>query len=107
MKHTRIPTQQQTAAQILVVTVLACLVSVARAETEEKLDKTFPVTPGGTLTVDVDFGSIEVSTNADNQAKISVWRKVTLRSQEEEEEFLRDRPVSFTQDGNTVTVRSK
>ena len=76
------------------------------AETEETLDKTFTVSAGGTLVTDVDFGSIEVGTHAANEVIVHVWRKVSRRDKADEEQFLRDRPVKFSQDSDTVTIRS-
>jgi hypothetical protein len=38
----------------------------ASGATEEKLETKFTVQPGGTLVVDVELGSINVSTNAAN-----------------------------------------
>lgn len=78
----------------------------AIAATEEQLNKTFAVQPGGKVIVDVDFGSIEVTAGSANEVTADVWRKVTRKSQKEEEAFLKDCPVTFTQDGNTVTIRS-
>jgi DUF4097 and DUF4098 domain-containing protein YvlB len=79
----------------------------ALAATEEQINKTFNVAPGGTLVVDVDFGSIDVSTNATNDVAVDVWRKVTRRDNEDEEQFLRENPVHFQSDGNTLTIRSR
>jgi len=79
----------------------------ALAATEEKLNRQFTVQPGGTVVVDVDFGSVEINTNATAQVSVEVWRKITRRSSTEEEEFIKKHPVEFTQDGNTVTVRSR
>ena len=75
-------------------------------QTEEKITKRFPVQPGGTIVVDVDFGAIDVSTNADNEVVVDVHRRVSRGSQAEEEEFLAERPVTITPEGNTVSVLS-
>ena len=90
-------------------TVLLCLISsvAALAATEEKLNQRFAVQPGGTVVVDVDFGSIDVSTNATSEVVVDVWRKIGRKKKADEEAFLRDNPVEFTQDGNTVTIRSR
>lgn len=80
---------------------------VARAETEEQLNKRFAVQPGGKLVVDVDFGAIDVNTNATSEVIVDVVRKVTRATKEEEESFLAERPVAFSQDGNTVTISSR
>jgi hypothetical protein len=77
---------------------------VVRAETEEKLTKNFAVQPGGTIVVDVDFGSIDVNTHAANEVVVDVLRRVSRASQAEEEEFLADQPVTITPEGNTVTI---
>jgi hypothetical protein len=78
----------------------------ATGATEEKLNQRYAVHPGGKLLVEVDFGSIDVTTNATSEVVIDVWRKVTRKKKADEEAFLRDNPVSFSQDGSAVTVRS-
>ncbi|HYG33570.1 MAG TPA: DUF4097 family beta strand repeat-containing protein [Clostridia bacterium] len=88
-----------------VVLLGSCL--IVCAETEEQINKQFAVRPGGTVIVDVDFGSIQVSTNASSQVKVDVYRKVNRRSKSDEEAFLKERPVTFSQEGNTLTIQSK
>jgi len=85
--------------------VAGCL--AAWAETEEQINKRFTAQPGGKVVVDVDFGSIDVSTNATGEVTVDVYRKVSRRNKSSEEEFLRDRPVTFSQDGNTITIQSR
>jgi len=77
------------------------------AATEEQLNQRFTVQSEGKLVVDVDIGSIDVTTHATGEVVVEVWRKVTRRTKADEEEFLRDHPVTFRQDGNTVTIRLK
>jgi len=91
---------------------LSCLVLMvgslaACAETEEQINKRFAVQPGGKLVVDVDFGSIDVNTNATSEVIVDVLRKVSRRNKSDEEAFLSERPVTFSQDGDTVTIRSR
>jgi hypothetical protein len=88
---------------LLLLTLTSC---AALAATEEQTNKTFQVSPGGKLVVDVDFGSIDVTTNTTDAVTVNVWRKVTRGSAEEEQKFLSENPVVFVQDGNTVTVRA-
>ncbi len=78
----------------------------AWAETEDNLERKFTVSPGGTLIVEAEFGAVDVSTHAANEAEIRVWRRVKRADPAEEEAYLQERPVSVTQDGDTVTVRS-
>lgn len=79
---------------------------VALAATEEQLNKTFTVQPGGKLIVDVDFGEIDVATNTSSEVTVDIWRKVTRSKKADEEAFLKDCPVTLTQEGNTLTIRS-
>jgi hypothetical protein len=87
--------------------LLLLLSSIAAlAVTEERLHQRFSVQPGGTVVVEVDFGSIELGTNATDEVVVDVWRKIGRRKKADEEAFLRDNPVKFTQDDNTVTISS-
>jgi DUF4097 and DUF4098 domain-containing protein YvlB len=89
----------------LVLLFASCL--IAFGETDEQLNKTFSVQPGGKLIVDVDFGSIDVTTNASNEVTIDVLRRVTRSTKADEEAFLRDHPVTFSLDDNVVTISSR
>jgi len=80
---------------------------VAFAETEERVNKRFAVQPEGTLRVDIDFGAIEVSTNASNQVIVDVVRKVTRETKADEEAYLKERPITFSQQGNSVKIQSR
>jgi hypothetical protein len=79
----------------------------AVAATEEQLNQRFTVHPEGQLIVEVDFGSIDVTTHGADEVVVDVWRKITRRNKADEEKFLQDHPVTFSQDGTTVTVRSR
>ena len=92
--------------KLIPILVFAGCLAVS-AETEEHMSQRFTVQPGGKVIVDVDFGSIDVSTNASGEVVTDVVRKVSRRSKSSEEEFLRERPVTFSQDGNSVTIRSR
>ncbi|MCC6233928.1 MAG: DUF4097 family beta strand repeat protein [Verrucomicrobiales bacterium] len=81
--------------------------AAAQAETLEKFDRSFRVSPGGKLVVDVDFGALEVTSHAGNEVVIHVERKISRGSKEDETAFLADRPVVMTQDGDTLHIRSR
>lgn len=59
------------------------------------------------MVVDVDFGSIEIAGGTGSKVLIQVTRRVSRGSKEEEEAFLSERPVLITQEGQTVTVKSR
>lgn len=77
------------------------------AATEESLQHTFRTVPGGRLVVDVDFGSVEVTSHAADEVVVDVWRKVRARSESREKEFLAERPVQFVEENGGLTVRSR
>ena len=88
--------------------ILLLLTSCAAvAATEEQIKTNFNVAPGGSLVVDVDFGSIDVATSATDEVSVDVWRKVTRKNAADEEQFLRDNPVQFLHEGDTITVRCR
>jgi len=92
---------------LLLVTGLLTGCLTVSAETEEQINKRFAVEPGGKLVVDVDFGTIDVNTNATGEVIVDILRKVTRGGRADEESFLAERPVTFSQDGNTVTIHSR
>jgi DUF4097 and DUF4098 domain-containing protein YvlB len=91
---------------VVVALSIAAAIS-AFGVTEEKIHKQFNAAPGGTLVVDVDFGQIQVKTNADQQVVVDVWRRVTRGRKADEEAFLKSRPVQFSASGGTIRVESR
>ena len=78
---------------LLPLTALAAL-----AATEEQLNKHFTVQPEGKLVVDVDFGSIDVTTHATDEVVVDVWRKITRKNKADE--------VHTSGGGKSVVLRS-
>jgi DUF4097 and DUF4098 domain-containing protein YvlB len=90
----------------LVLLFAGCL--TVCAETQEQLNKRFNVSSSrGQLVVEVDFGAIDVKTNGSSEVTVDVVRKVSRGSKIDEEQFLQEHPVTFSQDGNTVTIVSR
>lgn len=75
------------------------------AATEERVDRRFTVPTSSRLVVDVDFGAIEIVTNATSEVKVDVLRKVSAASEKKEKEFLAERPLTLDLEGGTVSVR--
>lgn len=97
---------KNTRTALILLTSLAAAAAL-NAATEEKINKSFTVAPGGKLVVDVDFGAIEVSSSPNSEVSVDVYRKVGLKSEDAEKKFLADRPVTISQEGDTVTVHSR
>ncbi|MBE2213260.1 MAG: DUF4097 family beta strand repeat protein [Opitutaceae bacterium] len=77
------------------------------AETVDTIDKSFKVAAGGTLSVDVDAGSIEVNAAPGDTVKVQVVRKFRASSKEKEQELLAKHTVKIEQSGNDVSIYSR
>lgn len=107
MKNSRTPFASLRPLAWLLPLVACCAVPPLQAETVDVVNKTLTAAPGGRLVVDVEFGSIRVIGAETTDVTLEIERKVSARTKEAEEDFLRDRPVTVEQEGNTVTVRAR
>jgi hypothetical protein len=82
------------------------LTLIASAASEENINQQKDVAPGGKLLVDVDFGTINVVTGADDKVVIEASRKIDFGDEAKEKEYFAAAPVAISQDGNIVTVRA-
>lgn len=85
---------------------LLALALVARADTEDKITKSFKTPPGGQLVVQLDRGSIEVKTAATESVDVTITRIVD-GTEEQAAKMLKEHVVSFGQKGGKVEVRSE
>ena len=86
---------------------LAFLAVPARGDTADTLERTFTVSPGGSLRVDVDFGAVEVTAGAGNEVTLEAQRRVRGRSAEVERKFLAERPILASQEGDRILVTAR
>jgi hypothetical protein len=87
---------------LLTITVIS-----ASALTEEKVNETRDAKPNGKLTVEVDFGTIEVMAGDNDKVVLAAYRKIEASSKEKEQEYLAAAPITITTNGNDVTVRAR
>jgi len=85
---------------------MMCTVSVS-GSIEDTLTKSFVVSPGGTLTVDTDLGSIEVEATSQDSVDIRVIQEVRALNQEKADKLLKDFKIDFSQRGNDVLIEAK
>jgi len=90
-----------------VLFLLAVAVSTAAALTEENVSQTLDGAPGGRLIVDVDFGTIDVSSGPDDKISVVAHRKIDSDSDAQEKEYFASTPVSVTKNGDVVKVRAR
>lgn len=88
---------------LLFITVSA----LGAADHERNLEKTFAVTPGGKLMVQVDRGSIQINPDGGEKVQVQVFRIVKGGSTSQAEELFRAHEVTFEQTGATVSVIEK
>ena len=93
---------------VYLLVVIFCLsgCGVSLAGQDDNIKKSFQVEPGGHLTLDVQFGSIEVSPSEGKEVNIEVIRKVKTSDPKKAEEILKSHQVDFKQAGNDVMVKS-
>ncbi|MBI1790400.1 MAG: DUF4097 family beta strand repeat protein [Acidobacteria bacterium] len=83
----------------------AVAVLQAGVELEDRMNRSVPAKAGGKLTVDAEYGSIEVLPGPGDKVEVEVSRKVEGRDRTESERILKDFDLQVTQTGNDVTVR--
>jgi len=83
------------------------LALTASAASEENISQQVDAIPGGRLVVDVDFGTIDVTSGGDNKVALEAHRKIDFGDEAREKEYFSATPVTFTKDGNVITVRAR
>jgi hypothetical protein len=86
------------------VVILLSTWGVALGAVEDRITETFQVDEGGTLTLDSELGSIDVSAQRGNMVRIELIRRVAVGSEEDAEAILDNLIIEFSQDGNDVAV---
>ncbi|MEK7685339.1 MAG: DUF4097 family beta strand repeat-containing protein [Verrucomicrobiota bacterium] len=77
------------------------------ASTEDRIKKSFPVSAGGKLKMEVDRGSIEVKENERGTLDVEVIRRIERGSTEKAREILKDHEIEFAQEGNEVQIKAR
>jgi serine/threonine protein kinase len=73
---------------------------------ENTEERSFPAQSGGQLTVDVDFGAMEVTTGEEDQVRVRAIRKVKGSSQKAAEEMVSTHKLEFMSDGRDLTLKA-
>jgi len=87
-----------------ILSALILTTVTTQAATTEQIEETLAVEPGGTLTINVKRGSLEVVGQPGSNVEISITREIKASSKEDEEAYLTENPVVIQQDGNQVSI---
>ncbi|HEX8678596.1 MAG TPA: DUF4097 family beta strand repeat-containing protein [Chthoniobacterales bacterium] len=90
-----------------ILLLLLLSTSLAFAHTEETVVEQLDVGPGGNLVVDVSFGTVEVAPGSGDKVSVEARRKIDMRDEAKERQFLAEAPIVITKDGNTAVVRAR
>ncbi len=94
---------------MIIRTILLLVIAAATASalSEENVNQQVDGASGGKLIVDVDFGTIDVSSGADDKISVAAHRRIDSDNEAQEKEYLASAPVTVSKEGNTVTIRSR
>jgi DUF4097 and DUF4098 domain-containing protein YvlB len=95
------------ANSIILLTAVSCFIlftGVLYADIEDTINRTFDVGPGGTLTVQSDFGSITVNTHSRNTVDVEIIREVDAASEKAAQKILEDLDIQFEKRNDDVTI---
>jgi DUF4097 and DUF4098 domain-containing protein YvlB len=80
--------------------------STLLADTEDVITRSFNVSEGGTLTMDVSRGSIEVDTGSGDVVKVKVIRKVGTSNESRAQEIFDKYKIDFHHSDSDVTIET-
>ena len=75
--------------------------------TLEDIVEVFPVAPGGSLTIDADFGAIDVQSTEGDDLSVRVRRAAELKADRRAGEILKDFDVQMTHEVTDVRIEAK
>jgi len=93
--------------------LIACIaITLASFQTipvaRDVIKKEYKVNPGGTLSLDLDRGNIEIESNDENYVKIEMERRARAESSQEAERLLETlHQYEFDKDNDEVSIRSR
>lgn len=97
----------KTSVTLLAAGLLALLPLTTQARIERRVEKSFTVQPGGTLTLETQGGDIHVRTGSGREVHIVAIEKINTDSDRRADELLKDLALAFDQSGNDVAAKAK
>ena len=75
--------------------------------TLEDIVETFPVAPGGKLTIDADCGGIDVQSTEDDTVSVRIQRAAQIKANRRATEILKNLDVQITHEASDVKIEAK
>ncbi|MBI3416972.1 MAG: DUF4097 family beta strand repeat protein [Verrucomicrobia bacterium] len=91
---------------LLSVTAFLLTVPTLRADTEDRIKKSFTVTGEGQLLLRADRGSVEVGTTDGDKIEVEVIRTVKHAKAGKAADIFKNHEVTFSQRGNDIEIRA-
>lgn len=92
---------------LLAAGLLAAAALPARATIERTLERSFPVSDAGTLSVATEGGTITVESSPDPVVRITVRERIRAGSEADADQVLGGLQLTLSQEGNDVTARAE
>ena len=89
---------------VMFVALLLVPVQSLYADITDSITKSFRVDDGGTLTIESDLGSIEITTNNNGKVEVEIIRRVDTNNRDRADEILEKLEIDVTQHGNNVDI---
>src|SRR5438105_1464347 len=97
---------KKTYVKLLVLTLFPVCASSARAE-EDVIFRTFRAKAGGKLTLDVDRGSIHITTSDSDRVEVKITRELKNASASEAKKVFEQHKIELTSTDNEVKIEAK
>ncbi|MBN2413566.1 DUF4097 family beta strand repeat protein [candidate division KSB1 bacterium] len=88
----------------ILILLLVTVFSFVYADIDANLKETFDVNYGGTLFIESDFGTIEVTSWDQKKVQVEVLRSIDAFTQKEADRILKDLEITFDKKGDDVYV---
>src|SRR5712692_4942818 len=90
--------------KLMAVALVAAGAITARAE-EDVITKTFPVKAGGKLTLNVDRGSVHITTSDSDKVEVKITRELKRASAAEAQKVFEQHKIELSSTDNEVKDR--
>ena len=96
-----------TRTSLVIIALLCMATGICSADTERNTEKSFNVKHGGTLNLDSDYGTVEITSHADPSVMVNVVLIADTSNNRKAEEIFDDFELAFSNTDNDVTIKGE